>query len=89
MRSTITSRGQAVIPSAVRKRFSLGPADRLGWIVEDDRIVVVSVKADPVAAFRGRGRGASTERVVEDRRRDAEAVRIPRLTHLCSTLRRG
>ncbi|MBW1965711.1 MAG: AbrB/MazE/SpoVT family DNA-binding domain-containing protein, partial [Deltaproteobacteria bacterium] len=34
MRSTITSRGQTVIPAEIRRRFHLSPADRLEWIVE-------------------------------------------------------
>jgi len=36
MRSTITSRGQTVIPGAIRDRFALGPSKRLEWIVEAD-----------------------------------------------------
>ena len=71
MRSTITSRGQTVIPAAIRNRFKLGPADRLEWIVENGSIRVIPVPADPVAAFRGRGRGGSTERLLEDRRTDS------------------
>jgi AbrB family looped-hinge helix DNA binding protein len=73
MRSTITARGQTVIPAPVRKRFHLGPADRLEWIVDGDRIVVVPVKSDPIAAFRGQGAGRSTERLLEDRRAEAAA----------------
>ncbi len=73
MRSTITVRGQTVIPAQVRKRFQLGPADRLEWIMEGDRIVVVPVKADPISAFRGQGAGGSTQRLLDDRRREATA----------------
>ncbi len=29
MRSTITERGQTVIPAAIRRQFHLSPADRL------------------------------------------------------------
>jgi AbrB family looped-hinge helix DNA binding protein len=73
MRSTITARGQTVVPAPVRKRFHLGPADRLEWIVEGDRIVVVPVRSDPIAAFRGRGKGGSTARLLDDRRREEAA----------------
>ena len=41
MQSTITSRGQTVIPAAIRRRFKRGPADRLEWIVHNDQIQVV------------------------------------------------
>ena len=57
MRSTVTKRGQTVIPAAVRHQFNITPSDRLEWIVEDNTIRVVPVKKDPVSAFRGKGRG--------------------------------
>jgi len=70
MRSTITARGQTVIPAEVRRRFRLGPADRLEWIVEPQGIRVVPVRADPVEAFRGQGKGRATQRLPDDRRLD-------------------
>ncbi len=70
MRSTITARGQTVIPVAIRRRFQLTPADRLEWIAEGDEIRVVPVKEDPVAAFRGQGKGGATERLLADRLAD-------------------
>ncbi len=57
MRSTITARGQTVIPAAIRQRFSLTPSQRLEWLVEaDGSIRVVPVDPSPVKAFRGMGR---------------------------------
>jgi AbrB family looped-hinge helix DNA binding protein len=73
MRSTITARGQTVVPAPLRKRFHLGPADRLEWIVEGNRIVVVPVRSDPIAAFRGGGMGGSMTRLLDDRRREEPA----------------
>lgn len=72
MRSTITARGQTVIPAPIRERFSLTPSQRLEWIVEaDGSIRVVPVDPSPVKAFRGMGRlGGSTQRLIADR--DAE-----------------
>ncbi len=70
MRSTITAKGQTVIPAPIRRRFKLSPADRLEWIVQDGVINVVPVKADPIAAFRGQGEGGSTVRLLQDRRAD-------------------
>ena len=57
MRSTVTKRGQTVIPAEVRRQFQITPSDGLEWIVEDNTIRVVPVKKDPVAAFRGKGKG--------------------------------
>jgi AbrB family looped-hinge helix DNA binding protein len=72
MRSTITERGQTVIPAEIRRRFHLTPAQRLEWIVEGDAIRVVPVVEDPVAAFRGRGRGGGAARLVEERRAERD-----------------
>ncbi|MCA9940681.1 MAG: AbrB/MazE/SpoVT family DNA-binding domain-containing protein [Anaerolineales bacterium] len=70
MRSTITSRGQTVIPAPIRRRFNLTPADRLEWIVENNTIRVIPVHADPIAAFRGQGRGGAVERLLAERQED-------------------
>ena len=74
MRSTITSRGQTVVPAAIRERFRLRPATRLEWVVESDgSIRVVPVDADPITAFRGSGSGGSTARLLAERQ--AERLR--------------
>lgn len=70
MRSTITSRGQTVIPAEIRRQFHLTPAERLEWVVEGGVIRVIPVKEDPIAAFRGRGKGGATSRLLADRRKD-------------------
>ncbi|GAB6043271.1 AbrB/MazE/SpoVT family DNA-binding domain-containing protein [Endothiovibrio diazotrophicus] len=67
MRSTITERGQTVIPAAIRKQLGLSPADRLEWIVLDGRMIVTPVASDPIDAFRGRGKGGTTGRLLADR----------------------
>jgi len=72
MRSTITERGQTVIPAAIRRQLGLQASDRLEWILVSDGLRVVPVKADPVAAFRGRGLGGATQRLITDRRQDIE-----------------
>ena len=71
MRSTITQRGQTVIPAEIRHQFQLGPADRLEWVVQGEQIRVVPVRANPIEAFRGRGSGSATRRLLADRRKEA------------------
>jgi len=70
MRSTITARGQTVIPAQIRKHFHLSPSDRLEWIVDDKGIRVIPVKKDPVLAFRGQGKGGSVARLLDERAKD-------------------
>lgn len=67
MRSTITSRGQTVIPAKIRKQFNLSSSDRLEWIVEKGGIRVVPVKENPIDSFRGMGKGGSVGRLLADR----------------------
>jgi AbrB family looped-hinge helix DNA binding protein len=76
MRSTITSRGQTVVPAPIRERFGLGPSSRLEWIVEGDgSIRVVPVDLDPIRAFRGSGAGGGTARLLSERSLDRERER--------------
>lgn len=70
MRSTITARGQTVIPSEIRQLFHLSPSDRLEWVVDGSGIRVIPVKSDPVEAFRGRGSGGAVDRLLADRAQD-------------------
>ena len=70
MRSTITDRGQTVIPAAIRRALGLSPADRLEWIISPDGVRVFPVKNDPVDAFRGQGKGRGTQRLLDERRAD-------------------
>ena len=70
MQSTITARGQTVIPAAIRRQFHLSPADRLEWVLDNDVIRVVPVRANPVEAFRGQGKGGTTTRLLAARRQD-------------------
>ena len=73
MRSTITERGQTVIPAAIRRKFNLTPADRLEWIVENNNLRVVPVKKNPIDAFRGAGAGGAVGRLLADRKKDRES----------------
>ncbi|MDA8141494.1 MAG: AbrB/MazE/SpoVT family DNA-binding domain-containing protein [Desulfobacteraceae bacterium] len=70
MRSTITTRGQTVIPAEIRRKFQLTAADRIEWIVEDNHIRVVPVRANPIEAFRGQGAGGAVRRLLKERRKD-------------------
>lgn len=73
MRSTVTKRGQTVIPAAVRRQFNITSSDRLEWIVENNTIRIVPVKKDPIDAFRGKGKGGTTARLLQERAADLES----------------
>ena len=48
----------------------LGPTDRLEWIMDNNNIRVVPVRANPIHAFRGQGKGGATARLLASRKRD-------------------
>lgn len=70
MRSTITSRGQTVIPAEIRRRFRLTASDRLEWIEVDGCLKVIPVRANPIEAFRGQGKGGAVKRLLDERHDD-------------------
>jgi antitoxin PrlF len=51
MISTVTTKGQVTIPVAIRKKYGLHPNDRVDFITEGDRIILVPVKT--LRDFRG------------------------------------
>jgi AbrB family looped-hinge helix DNA binding protein len=75
MRSTITARGQTVIPAGIRKYFNLTEADRLEWFVDNNILKVVPVHGNPIDAFRGNGKGGSVKRLLEDREKNVIVFR--------------
>lgn len=52
MESTLTSKGQATIPKAVRNHLGLKPGDRVKFFVHPDGSVVLLPKV-PASALRG------------------------------------
>lgn len=41
--TTISSKNQTSVPSAVRKKFDLKHGDKLEWIINDDEIIVKKI----------------------------------------------
>lgn len=70
--SVITAKSQTTLPSGVRKALGVGPGDRLAYVVEGDRAVIMKARSstaheDPVAdaflAFLERDMAAHPERL--------------------------
>jgi AbrB family looped-hinge helix DNA binding protein len=62
MQTTLTRRGQTVVPAPIRKRHDIREGDRLVWLDDGENIKVIPVPSDPIRALRGSGQG---ERLVE------------------------
>lgn len=58
MISTITTKGQITIPVSIRKKFGLSPNDKIDFITEGDKIMLIPVKT--LRDFRGSVTGKGT-----------------------------
>lgn len=71
MQTSVTKRGQTVIPAAIRKRYQIGVGVHLVWLDDGETIRVVPVSDDPIRSLRGLGCGKKmTERLLEERKKD-------------------
>lgn len=71
MKATVTTRGQVSIPSKIRKQFKIAPESKIEWLIEGNAIKVIPLPKDPVAAFRGRGKGIyGTSRLLKERKEE-------------------
>jgi len=69
--TTVSTRGQITIPVELRKRFNIEPGSQVEWIADGNAIKLILLPKDPIAAFRGAGRGRySSEKLIKDRRKE-------------------
>lgn len=68
--TTVTQRGQTVVPSLIRERYNVRAGDHLQWIDQGDEIKVVPVPADAVRALRGCARGEGLLNMLLSHRRE-------------------
>lgn len=57
MKTTITSRGQTVVPAKIRKAHQIETNMVLEWIDDGETIRVVPLPADAISAARGISKG--------------------------------
>ncbi len=63
MLTTLSKRGQTVVPAAIRKRYHIQEGDSLVWIDDGETLKVIPIPSDPVRALRGIAKG---EKLVEE-----------------------
>jgi AbrB family looped-hinge helix DNA binding protein len=69
MRTTVTARGQTVVPAKIRKAYHIEPQTQLEWIDDGQTIRVVPIPPDPIRAAKGSSKGLS-RRLLEERERE-------------------
>lgn len=75
MTTTLTIRGQTVVPAPIRKAYRMRSSDKLEWVDDGKCIRVVPLGRDPIRDARGmfgktRLRKALLRARAEDKRRD-------------------
>lgn len=71
MRTTISERGQTVIPAELRRRYHLDEGTQIEWIDTGTGLKVIPVPVDPIARLRGVGRGEKlVEHLLQERHHD-------------------
>jgi AbrB family looped-hinge helix DNA binding protein len=76
MQTTLSKRGQTVIPAAIRKRHHILEGDKLVWIDDGETLKIVPVSGDPVRALKGIAKGENLmKELMRYRREERERER--------------
>jgi AbrB family looped-hinge helix DNA binding protein len=71
LKTTVSKRGQTVIPAELRKQYGISPGDTLAWIDTGTSLQVMPLPEDPIAALRGSGAGEGLlARLLDEREAD-------------------
>jgi AbrB family looped-hinge helix DNA binding protein len=73
----VTSKGQLVVPSGLRRRYGIKPGTRINFVEEDGRIIFQPVTRDYIRTFRGRfklepNEKPATQELAEERDADGK-----------------
>jgi AbrB family looped-hinge helix DNA binding protein len=83
MTVTVSTKGQVVIPSQLRKRYNLKPRAKIEFLDTGKEIVLVPLPEDPFKASYGilKGKGITTKDLIKHRReeRKKEKTKYKRL----------
>ena len=74
MKTTVSVRGQTVVPREIREKMGIEPQSKLKWQIVDGQIIVTPIPPDPVRASVGllKGKGLTTEDLLVERRKERQ-----------------
>jgi len=70
MMTTITERGQTVVPASIRRKHGLTASSKLEWVEDGDSIRVIPLPADPIEAGKGLFKGRGLRKALLTSRRE-------------------
>ena len=72
--STVTTKGQLVIPSKLRRKYAIHKGTQVAFLEEENRLVLQPLTPEFVRALRGslKGEPSALKQLLEDRKRDRE-----------------
>ena len=71
MVTTISQKGQTIVPAAIRQQFHIQPNTKLEWMTNGGTIRVIPVPADPIRGARGIAKGTGLMKaLMEDRKQE-------------------
>jgi len=70
--SSVSTKGQLVIPNKLRKKYGIEPHSKVQWIDTGQGLMLIPLTGDPVTSSRGmlKGTKVSTRSLLEARRQD-------------------
>jgi len=70
--STVTTKGQLVIPSRLRRKYSIKEGTQVAFVEEENRLILQPLTPEFIRSLRGslRGEPSALEALLEDRRRE-------------------
>ncbi len=74
MRTTVSTRGQTVIPHAIRDKLGIESGTKLHWEVRGGTLIAVPLPDDPIKASIGilKGRGPTVADLLAERQKERQ-----------------
>lgn len=72
--STVTTKGQLVIPSKLRRKYSIKQGTQVAFLEEENRLVLQPLTAEFIRSLRGslKGEPSVLKALLEDRKRERQ-----------------
>lgn len=72
--STVTTKGQLVIPSKLRRKYSIKEGTQVAFLEQENRLVLQPLTAEFIRSLRGSlsGEPSALKSLLEDRKRERE-----------------